>query len=83
MGGEKRAWYTLFVYAQFPQDFWEFENFRKISSITLTSARYADFTCINKICLSLTTLCADNDEGAMKVLSSLFAGIVYAFVHSS
>ena len=22
MGGEKRAWYTLFVHAQFPRDFW-------------------------------------------------------------
>ena len=26
VGGEKRAWYTLFVHAQFPQDFWEFGN---------------------------------------------------------
>jgi len=24
---EKRAWYTLFAHAQFPQDFWEFGNF--------------------------------------------------------
>ena len=23
MGGEKRAWYTLFAHAQFLQDFWE------------------------------------------------------------
>ena len=27
MGGEKRAWYTLFAHAQFSQDFWEFGNF--------------------------------------------------------
>ena len=27
VGGEKRAWYTLFVHAQFSQDFWEFGNF--------------------------------------------------------
>ena len=24
---EERAWYTLFVHAQFSQDFWEFGNF--------------------------------------------------------
>ena len=34
MGGEKRAWYTLFAHAQFPQDFWEFGNFCKICSVT-------------------------------------------------
>ena len=33
--------------------------------------------------LSLTTLRVDDDEGAKKVLSSSFAGIVHAFVHSS
>jgi len=22
VGGEKKAWYTLFAHAQFPQDFW-------------------------------------------------------------
>ena len=27
VGGEKRAWYTLFAHAQFSQDFWEFGNF--------------------------------------------------------
>ena len=24
---ERKAWYTLFAHAQFPQDFWEFGNF--------------------------------------------------------
>ena len=24
VGGEKRAWFTQFAYAQFPMDFWEF-----------------------------------------------------------
>jgi len=33
---KKTAWHTLFAHAQFPQDFWEFENFRKICSIALT-----------------------------------------------
>ena len=27
VGGEKRAWYTLFAHAQFSQDFWEFGYF--------------------------------------------------------
>ena len=27
VGGEKRAWYTLFAHAQFLQDFWEFWKF--------------------------------------------------------
>ena len=26
---KKKAWYTQFAHAQFPQDFWEFENFHK------------------------------------------------------
>ena len=30
-------------------------------------------------CLPLTTLCADDDEGATKVFSSLLAGTVNAF----
>ena len=77
MGGEKRAWYTLFAHAQFPQDFWEFGNFH----YTLTSARQADFSHIN--CLTLTTLCMDNDEGATQLLSSSLAGNVHTFVHPS
>ena len=36
-----------------------------------------------KRCLPLTTLSADDDEGATKVLSSSLAGIVHVFVHSS
>ena len=75
MGGEKRAWYTLFAHAQFPQDF---GNFRKICSVTLTSARH-----LYKRCLPLTTLCVDDDNGATKVLSSSLAGIVQMFIHSS
>ena len=43
MDREKRTWYTLFPHAQFPQDFWEFGNFHKIYSVTLTSARHAYF----------------------------------------
>ena len=58
MGGEKRAWYTLFAHAQFPQDFWEFGNFRKIRSVTLTSARVCRLLPYER-CLSLTTLCVD------------------------
>ena len=46
----KRAWYTRFAHAQFPQDFWGFGNFRKIFSITLTSTRYADFIRIKDAC---------------------------------
>ena len=45
-----------------------------VKSVTLTSARYADFSHIKK-CLSPTALCVDNDEGATRVLSSSLAGI--------
>ena len=41
---EKKEPGTQFTHAQFPQDFWEFGNFRKICSVTPTSARYADFS---------------------------------------
>ena len=50
VGGEKRAWYRLFAHAQFSQDFWEFGNSRKICSVTLTSARHADFSRRNDAC---------------------------------
>ena len=50
VGGEKRAWYTLFAHAQFSQDFREFGNSRKICSVTLTSARHADFSRIKDAC---------------------------------
>ena len=76
VGGEKRAWYTPFAHAQFFQDFWEFGNSRKICSITLTSARHADFSRI-KECLSQTTLSADDDKGATKVLSPSLARVVH------
>ena len=36
-----------------------------------------------KRCPPLTTLSADDDEGATKVLSPSLAGIVHALVHSS
>ena len=36
-----------------------------------------------KSCLSLTTLCVDDDEGAVEVLSPSLAGIVHMFTHSS
>ena len=41
-------------------------------------AWYADFFRIKD-----ASLCVDDDEGATKVLSSLLAGVVHAFVHSS
>ena len=50
VGGEKIAWYTLFAHAQFSQDFWEFGNSRKICSVTLTSARHADFSRTKDAC---------------------------------
>ena len=46
---EKRAWYTLFAHAQFPQHFWEFGTFHRICSVTLTSARHAD-SCVKDAC---------------------------------
>ena len=49
-GQRKKAWYTLLVHAQFPQGFWVFGNFRKICFITLTSAKYADFSCMKDAC---------------------------------
>ena len=78
VGGEKRARYTL---AQFSQDFWEFGNFRKICSVTLTSTMHPDFSHIRH--LPPTTLRVDDDEGVLNVLSSLLAGIVHVFIHSS
>ena len=50
VGGEKRAWYTLFVHTQYSQDFWEFGNSRKICFVTLTSAKHADFSHIKDAC---------------------------------
>ena len=71
--------YTLFQHAQFPMIS---ENFCKICSITLTSTRHANFSCVKK-CLPLTTLCVDDDEEAMKSSSSSLTGIIQASVHSS
>ena len=50
VGGEKRAWYTLFAHTQYSQDFWEFGNSRKICFVTLTSAKHADFSHIKDAC---------------------------------
>ena len=50
VGEEKRAWYTLFVHAQIPQNIWVFGNFHKICFVTLTSVRHADFSCIKDAC---------------------------------
>ena len=50
VGEKKRAWYTLFAHARFPQDFWEFGKFHKICFITLTSARHAYFSSRNDTC---------------------------------
>ena len=69
IGGEKRAWYTLFAHAQFSQDFWEFGNSHKICSVTLTSVSHADFSRIKDACHrphSLQTMTKErrrSDEG--------------------
>ena len=42
--GKKRAWYTLFVHAQFGK---EFGNFRKI---TLTSTKHDNLSCVKDAC---------------------------------
>ena len=49
-GRRERAWYTLFVHAQFPLYFREFGNFHKICSITLMSVRLIPY----KRCPQLT-----------------------------
>ena len=80
MGGEKELG-TLFAYAQFFKDFWEFRNFNKIYSVTLTTNLHeACRLLLGERCLSLTTLCVDIDKGVTKTLSSLLAEIV---IHSS
>ena len=48
-----------------------------------TNLREARRLLPHKRCLPLTTLSADNDEGATKVLSSSPARVVHALVHSS
>ena len=78
---EKRACYTLFAHAQFPQDFWGFES--SVNLLRYTNLRKACRLLLYTRCLSLTTLCVDDDEGATKVLSSSLARIVHTFVHSS
>ena len=51
--------------------------------ITLKSVGYTCqlFPC--ERCLSLTTLCVDDDKGVMKAISSLLTGIIHASVRSS
>ena len=65
----------------FPRISGNLEIFRKTCSVTLTSARHTDFSRIKDAATDYTLL--DDDEGAMKVLGSLLAGIVHTFVHSS
>ena len=63
---EKRAWYILFALAQFQPRFWEFGNFHKICSVTLTSVRHANFSHIKKMPATDHTLCRrswGSDEG--------------------
>ena len=74
---EERAMYTLFAHAQFPQDFWEFKKCVRCTNPCETCRLYQ---C--EKCLPLTILCVDNDEGAMKAISCLLAGIIHASVHS-
>ena len=50
VGRGKRAWYTLFVHAQFSQNFWKFGNFCKTCCITLTSVRHANFSHTKDAC---------------------------------
>ena len=51
-----------------------------VISVTLTSAKYADFSHIKK-CLLLTALCVDNDKLRSDKGTQLFT--VHAFVDSS
>ena len=50
-------------------------------SVTLTSVRLPIFTVWKMH--TTTTLCVNDDEGAMKVFSFSVARMIYAFVHSS
>ena len=50
-------------------------------SITLTSVRLPIFTVWKMH--TTTTLCVNDDEGAMKALSFSVARMIHAFVHSS
>ena len=68
----KRAWYTLFSHAQFPLDFWEFENFCKISSVTPTSTRYADFSLIKGACHWPRSVWTMTKEWRLQKLSHVF-----------
>ena len=66
MGREIGAWYTLIAHAQFSQDYWEFGNFHKVCSITLTSTKRPDFS---RMKVSLIMLCVDGKKGVIKVLT--------------
>ena len=50
VGGEKWAWHAVFAHTHFPQDYWEFWKFPQSLSITLTSARHADFSHVRDAC---------------------------------
>ena len=58
-----------------------FGNFRKICFIAVTLRGHR--LLFYKRCLPLTTLCVDDNEGSMKAISSLLAGIILASIHSS
>ena len=65
VGGEKRAWYTLFL---------------GILEISVKPVRYTN---LHETCLPLTTLCVDDDKGAIKAISSSLTGIIYVSMRSS
>ena len=50
-------------------------------SVTLTAVKLPIFTVWRSI--PPTTLCVNDDEGTMKVLSFLVARMIHVFVHSS
>ena len=63
-------------------------GFLGILEISVKPVRYTNLrkTCrlfTRERCLPLTTLCVDDDEGAIKAISSLLTGIIHASVRSS
>ena len=81
MGGEKSLIHTVCACSVFPGDLgiWKFSE----NMLCYTNLREVRRLLPYKRCLPLTMLCVDDDEGVTKVLSSLLAGIVHVFVHSS
>ena len=81
MGGEKEPGTHCLRMLSFPRISGNLEIFHKTCSVTLTSARYTEFSRIKDAATDY--LCVDDEEGAMKVLGSSLVGIVHVFVHSS